>query len=122
MKELIRSCRFSPYRPGQGPRFVLKVYDLNRYRDNKACLGYCLTQTEKGSKPVILFEAEDFCASPCHAIDSDETIAALMGFLTLKPGDTDREYFENYSPLQMDYCQAHAEALGAEVYFRFGDC
>jgi hypothetical protein len=72
-------------------------------------------------RPRTLFEGEDFACSPCHAIDSDECIASLMGFLTLRPGDTDAEYFESYTPQQIDYCEQHAEALAGEVYSRFGE-
>jgi hypothetical protein len=38
-----------------------------------------------------------------------------MGFLTLKPGDTDSDYFAEYTPEQMDYCQRYAESLSCEV-------
>jgi hypothetical protein len=56
-----------------------------------------------------------------HADDSDATIASLMTFLTLRPGDTDAEYFESYTPAQLDYCSHHAEALNCEVMHRFGE-
>ena len=42
-----------------------------------------------------------------------------MGFLTLRKGDTDAEYFENYSQEQTEFSEAHAESLGCEVYNRF---
>ncbi len=42
-----------------------------------------------------------------------------MGFLTLRPGDTDPDYFEDYTPEQHAYCDAHAEALSCEVSARF---
>lgn len=71
--------------------------------------------------PTLLFEGEDFGCSPMHAIDSDECVAAIMSFLTLRPGDTDREYFEDYTEAQLDYCSQHAEALASEVLNRFGE-
>jgi hypothetical protein len=46
-----------------------------------------------------------------HATDSNETLRALLGFLTLKPGDTDREYFDDYTPAQMAFAQGDAEML-----------
>lgn len=58
-----------------------------------------------------LFEGSDFCGSPMHADDSDETLRCLIGFLTCKPGDTDREYFDDYTPEQMAFAQSDAEAL-----------
>jgi hypothetical protein len=72
-------------------------------------------------KTQTVFEGADFGCSPLHAIDSDRTIVGLMSFLTLRPGDTDREYFDAYTPEQLAYCSAHAEALGCAVDGRFGE-
>jgi hypothetical protein len=120
----LRRCRFSPYRRGKGPTFTLTTWDLGRPHHDGASqwgIGYRLTMREPGKRPVVLFEAEDYGCSPLHCIDSDECINGLMGFLTCKPGDTDPEYFENYTPQQLAYCSAHAEALSSVVYGRFGD-
>lgn len=116
-RDVIRRVRLTPYRPGMGPRFNLTVWDTGR-RDwrGQSKLGY-----ELRSAGRTLFTGEDFAGSPIHADDSDATIAALLGFLTLQPGDTDREYFAAYTPEQFAYCEAHAEALAAEVYARFGE-
>jgi hypothetical protein len=72
-------------------------------------------------KTTILFSGSDFGCSPMHAIDSDDTIAGLMGFLTLRPGDTDDEYFDNYTDAQRDYADHYAETLSCEVMTRFGE-
>jgi hypothetical protein len=56
-----------------------------------------------------------------YAIDSDKAVGSLMGFLTLRPGDTDSEYFESYTPEQMHFAETHAEALACEVMARFGE-
>ena len=85
----------------------------------RVALGYRLNQVD-GNRRWTLFEGEDFGCSPLHAIDSDETIAALLGFLTLRPGDTDSEYFADYTPRQLEFCDQHAEALAWEAEVRFG--
>ena len=59
----------------------------------------------------MLFNAEDFHASPCHAIDSDECLRSLLGFLTLSPGDTESDYFADYTPEQMAFAEGDAEQL-----------
>lgn len=116
---LLRRCIFSPYRKGMGPVFYLVTWDTNRVNSmGKYLLGYRLTMRDKG-KLTLLFKGEDFGCSPLHAIDSDETIVAIMGFLTLRPGDTDDEYFLDYTKKQLDYCSQHAEALAGEVMNRF---
>ncbi len=127
VKDTLRVIRFKPYRKGMGPVFRLKTWDTNTTGfGGKYVLGYRLSigrQPNAANQPAawnVLFEGEDFGCSPLYAIDSDETLAAIMAFLTLRPGDTDAEYFASYTPEQLDYCSEHAEALASEVERRFG--
>lgn len=123
--ELIRTVLLRPYRRGMGPSFVLKVWDTREAFDGgpwiggRARLSYRLTMHEPGKPVVVLFKGSDFGASPMHAIDSNATVAALLGFLTLRPGDTDADYFAGYTPEQKAFCDSHAEALSVEAYARF---
>ncbi len=126
-EHIIRRCRFSPYvklnpQGYPNPTFHLTIWDTYQ-TDNlgKSILGYRLTQRNYDGKHTLLFQDTDFACSPCHAIDSDSCIASLMGFLTLRPGDTDAEYFANYTPEQLEYCQQHAESLACKVMSRFGE-
>lgn len=94
---------------------TLRMWDINR-RDGlgKWQLRY---QLKHGRK--VIFEGDDFACSPMHAVDSLETVAGLLGFLTLKPGDTDREYFAGYTEAQMAFAYSNAaEALSMWVYER----
>jgi hypothetical protein len=132
-RDILRVCRFTPYRKGHGPSFGLTMWLANTVRDGRSQIGYKLTMRggsfgdssqgkarKFGPLTETLFEGEDFVCSPMHAIDSDAAVASLMSFLTLRPGDTDREYFKDYTPLQLGYCAEHAEALACEVSARFG--
>ncbi len=58
-----------------------------------------------------LFIGEDYGCSPFNAIDSDAALVGLLGFLTLRPGDTDSEYFESYTETQLDWAVSCAEEL-----------
>lgn len=118
MKDIIRRCHFQPYLKGAGPTFALTIWDTGRYdRRGQTVLGYRLNMDG-----ALLFQGEDFAGSPCHADDADETVAALMSFLTLRPGDTDRAHFDTYTPRQLAFCDHHAEALSATCFDRFGEC
>lgn len=124
-KDILRRVRFSPFHKGMGPTFALTTWDIGRQGFHvgaygKDVLGYRLTMTE-GKKRTVLFEGEDFGCSPIHAIDSDACIATIMSFLTLRPGDTDAEYFEKYTEVQKAYCADYAEALSYEVTNRYGE-
>ena len=58
-----------------------------------------------------VFRGADFSGSPLHAGDSDESLRSLLGFLTLRPGDTDAEYFNRYTQAQMAFARGDAEEL-----------
>ena len=116
-KDITRRCRFTPYIAGEGPRFTLTMWDTNRTDSyGKSILGYQLKQDG-----VELFTGTDFACSPMHCVDSDMAVASLMGFLTLRKGDTDAEYFASYTPAQIEFSEQHAEALSCEVSHRFGE-
>lgn len=118
----LREVILSPYRRGMGPRFRLRTWDT--YQTNgmgKSCVRYELAELTTGKSAALLFWGSDFYCSSCHAIDSDASVRALLSFLTLRPGDTDAEYFTSYTPEQMAYATLHAEALSSEVAHRFGE-
>lgn len=132
--DTLRVCIFRPYRRGLGPTFKLTTWSTGRY-DRRGCsvIGYRLTMhgqylqvtafpaARMRMQRVVIFEGEDFCGSPMHGDDSDECMRSLMGFLTLRPGDTDADYFASDTELQRDYRTHHAEALSMAVYDRFGE-
>lgn len=83
-------------------------------------LGKTILQCRLKHGRQVIFEGANFACSPIHAIDSDEAIKSLLGFLTLQSGDTDEEYFESYSPKQIAWRDEHAESLAMAVGDRFG--
>lgn len=83
------------YRNGS---YYLVLWDTHRQDwRGQTVIGYRLRHCGK-----VIFEGEDFCGSPMHADDSLATVASLLTFLSLRPGDTDREYFASYTPEQLD--------------------
>lgn len=111
--ELIRTVWIRPYPKGEGPIFRLLLF----YKGTEK-LSYDFDMLEAGKK-TELFNGDEYRPSPLHAVDSDESVLGLLHFLTLRPGDTDDEYFKNYTPVQLDYCVKHAEAVYAEARSRF---
>jgi hypothetical protein len=122
MNELIRTCKFRPYRKGLYPTFTLQLFDTGKVGyDQKYIVGYKLKMHLSRHKTIILFESQtDFRCSPLDVIDSNETVKCLMGFLTLRQGDIDKEYFDNYTKEQLEFSELHAESLNIAVYNRFG--
>ena len=109
----MRRVIFRPYRKGFGPAFTLTLFYLGTER-----IAYRL---HRSGETAPLFEGADFQPSPCHPCDGDIAVRDLMNFLTLRPGDTDAEYFSDYTQRQLAFCFEHAEALGADAEYRFGE-
>lgn len=113
----LRRVILRPYRKGHGPVFSLTTWDTGR-RDGR---GSTYQRYRLSMGGAVIFEGSDFSPSPCWASDSDQAIGSLLGFLTLRPGDTDSDYFKGYTPAQLDFCAQHAEALACEAMSRFGE-
>jgi len=56
-----------------------------------------------------------------HSIDSDAAKRSALGCFALKPGDTDADFFEDYTREQLAWVSAHGEELSLIVYDRFGE-
>lgn len=93
-------------RSGLRVKVVLWATSRTDYR-GQTIIGYALT-----CKGHVVFTGEDFAGSPMHADDSNATLASLLTFLALRPGDTDRDYFDAYTPEQMAFAEEHGEQLG----------
>lgn len=88
---------------------ALRTWDTGRTARGRTCIGYQLTDADGR----VIFTGDDFRPSPCHADDADATLRALLGFLTLRPGDTDADYFADYTPAQREFAASSAcELLG----------
>jgi len=88
--------------------FILRTWETGKVDAyGKSQLGYVFsTPTDS-----ILFTGEDFYCSRGCSVDSDSAMRSLLGFLTLRPGDTDEEYFANYNAEQLAFANNDAESL-----------
>lgn len=112
-----RTVRFAPYRKGL-PTFTLRMAWTGHCDSaGRCCIAYRLTSQRR-----VIFEGDDYAAHlhSDESLETDDTLVeGLMGFLTLRPGDTDAEYFEKYTPEQLAFAAEHAESLSCEVACRF---
>ncbi len=56
-----------------------------------------------------------------HTIDGIDARELVMSLVSMKPGDTDSEYFESYTPDQLAWAEKHGEALSIEREYRYCD-
>lgn len=105
----------SVYKFGGYKLTMLDTGKVNGY--GKAIVKYCL----KNPSGIKLFAGQDFAASPMDTPTGKQSACALIQFLTLKPGDTDADYFEHYTDNQMEFAQGEAEQIGYAWRERLGD-
>lgn len=94
--------------------WILEIWDTGRIAGgslfSKMRLSYCFSSPEG----EVIFEGDDFGCAPLHDPASDDAARALLGFLTLKPGDVEKEYFDSYTPQQLRFALSYqCEALAA---------
>ncbi len=71
---------------------------------------------------VIFPRGSLYVGIPFHAsIDGLSAKEAVMACVAMKPGDTDAEYFADYSPAQLEWAKKHGESLDCERMFRYCD-
>ena len=68
----------------------------------------------------VLFRGDDFGPGASTADDSDDALRGLCGFLFLRPGDTDAEYFAAYSDAQRAFAESSDCELLAFLYSEEG--
>lgn len=79
----------------------LAVWDTGKYVTHHT-LAYALWD---GSGRLV-FHGSDINHPMCALIDSDEMLRNVLGWLTLRPGDTDSDFFENYTPSQLKWVES----------------
>lgn len=91
--------------------FKLYLYDGGRTGEfGRTYLGYQFVM-----KGEAIFEGDDFGVPTGKVIDSLEVAASLLHFLSLRPGDTDADYFDDYTERQWQFVEEHAEDLSMLV-------
>lgn len=100
-----------------GEGFRLEIHLANRPASspNRQRWRYALKdeQWAKGNDPemAVVFEGDDFETSMMVTEDDAAIVRGLLGFLSLQDGDTDSEYFDNYTERQIAWRDERAETL-----------
>ena len=59
----------------------------------------------------LIFEGDDISVPAGQPLDGDQTVRGVLGFLALRPGDVEPDYFAGYTPTQLAWRDQHAEDL-----------
>jgi hypothetical protein len=130
--EYMRKVVFRPFnRESQLPRFELFLLAYKTPNNpfgafGSAVVSYRFDQITADGERSIITTGEDFRPGASMSVDGDQAVESLMGFITLREHDTDRETFERQvsTPQHLEFSQLYAEAVSAEVSARFScyDC
>jgi hypothetical protein len=71
---------------------------------------------------VVFPRGATYCAVPSGtALDKSDARELVGSLFAMRPGDTDDDYFDSYTPEQLAWAEANGEWLGCEVQARFCD-
>lgn len=105
-KKIVRAVRFST-------GHTLFLWETGRRGDyGRRYLGYrFLTPAGK-----ILFQGDEFSPGAVRDPYSDDSINSIMLYLTLQSGDTDKEFFDKYTPDQLAWASsAECEQISGDI-------
>jgi len=115
----------------QGVGFRHKGNDAGRIPLFRVCIGFrpCFRASHllkddhvtrlKGENRVI-FKGEDYRPGACTAIDSLKSVYGLLSFLAVGRGDTDEDFFKDYTPEQIAWRDGRKTGARAGRLFQRG--
>jgi hypothetical protein len=59
----------------------------------------------------LIFEGDDIAVPEGESLDGDQTVRAVLNFLSQQPGDVEPDYFARYTPAQLAWRDRHANDL-----------
>lgn len=136
--DFLFSLRFRLNLPGHGGTVTIRAWDMpaweadgtpcKRYpRENRTGHHYIdaemLWRADGSKAPIVVFpRGATWCGVPAGTCsDGNKARELVTSLFCMRPGDTDAEYFENYTAEQLAWVQAWAENLGCEREFRYCD-
>jgi len=91
--------------------YTLTLESAEYYERGRQYVKYSLNDRQG-----VIFSGSDLGIPAHQTAESKETARALLDFLTLQKGDTDDEYFENYTPRQLAFRDGPAEEVSLWGY------
>jgi hypothetical protein len=92
-----------------GKALIVDLYYAGT-KGSRVQLGYRVTHGNEA-----IFHNVGFSPSPMMCPDSEESVMALLGFLSCRPGDTDPEFFDVYTDRQLEWAEENGEELSLIV-------
>jgi hypothetical protein len=110
--------RFNLSRPGYPCNVTIRAWE-NQYGGSNT---HTRIDTEMRCNGEVIFAKGDtYCGIPGHkSIDGKEARECVTSLFCMKPGDTDADYFADYTEEQLEWVNTHAEDLYMAKCARYG--
>src|SRR5262245_7011662 len=90
--------------------YKLELFETPHTIGSHTRIGYRLRRHGR-----TVFVGDDIGVPPTDTLDGDDTLHGVLTFLSLRPGDTDPEHFDTYTPEQLAWRDEHAEELAIRL-------
>lgn len=75
----------------------------------------------KPVRSVIFAKGDTYCGlASGHCTDGPEAKELVLSLIAMKPGDTDSDYFADYTPEQLEFVNSYGEELSMIAEERYG--
>ena len=103
---------------GKDPVIVIHAFEGEWQSGNHTKID---VEVRQGGK-VVFPRGTLYCGIPGHSsIDGNYAKEAVLSLVAMKPGDTDREYFADYTPEQLEWAERYGDDLSAIGQLRYCD-
>lgn len=80
------------------------------------------TENGKRRSATTFKRGDTYCGIPYHyCTDSKEAKALVLALLAMRPGDTDDDYFADYTDEQLAFAHAYSDDITCERMRRYGE-
>ena len=126
MYENLNVCFRLRVRLGDGKTLAVTAWDdapsnspYHRRIDVRATVLW--TEDGKRCSATPFKRGDTWCGVSGGCTDSQEAKALVLGLLAMRPGDTDPDYFSDYTPDQLAFANDYSDDITCEQMRRYGE-
>lgn len=118
--ERIRYAVLAPYIKGNGPTMRVEIWDTYTRDDRGMSWLIARLYAFEGGKRMHVLD-QRFAMGMGQTDDGDDAMRAAITAVAMKPGDTDAEFFADYTPEALAFVTEHGENMAMVAYDRYGE-
>lgn len=120
---LLFELRVKPW--ANEPTIIIRAFDANENEPGYWGVAAARIDVEVRQGGQVVFPRGSLWIGTPRAghwsLDGDEAREAVLACVAMRLGDTDADYFDHYTPTQLDWASRNGEALSCARDYRFCD-